>query len=675
VSAVLEAADPNAPARRAADGAAAGEDVFADRETLERDATQVLLRRLQQLKGELQGVMAAAASSEFRKFTASSLIAQIDRLIGEARGDIIRQARSAFTHASDLGDATVTEPLRGARIAIGAAPALDRSLVTHAFDNTVDLLSSDMQQFRNQIVRGVRRAALAGESSFDQIHKLAGSIDAAGFDGAAFKAERAIRTELGRVLNGSTYDRLVSLADTLPFLRKGWRATRDGRTRRGHIEAAKTYTRGHGIPVTEPFKVNAYSEFPGHLAKKIGVATLRFPIDPDATPAGRIAAASTIMCRCNAFVDFDLAELQAFSTGRSKAVSPGMPGFAEPPIDKSAAPTSPPPSTAPAPAQPELPQQLQRQTPKPAIIPGGFVDPYAPAVQRGLEQAYAELLDASRFSLDDERRWREVLQVVNADGTRGPIHIGADHYVSLTPAMIDEIKAGTAWIHTHPSGSAFSWDDMDVAIRLHNEAPTSSLRMVVYGNFGTWHELQIPAGGVITQRQRELLYADYSQYLFKATLNAKRRTEAEFPRMAKDRGISLLEADAIAEMYAQAPRDEEVASLILLHFQEESVEAWKHFAAVANVQYRFYLPKAGTINSKNRSSESTMVDDALEAQRRGIRLDDSDMSIEAWAYRGPDTPLRITTILQQRLHRLGIDVDAQTGERRASKHPTAGQES
>jgi hypothetical protein len=330
-TALLEARDP--ASRRAAAGLAAGADVRLDQLALERDSVAVFLKRLQQLRRELQGIIAAPSTSEFRRFTASSLITEIDALITQATIDLRTLARPTFTKAAQLGIASVDEPIKAASVAITASPHLDRALVTVAFDTTVDLLSEPMLQFRNQIVQGVRRAAIGGESAFTQLQQLAQKIDAAGFDAAAFKAERIYRTEISRVLNGATYDRLTALAETFPFLRKGWRATKDSRTRLGHVEAAATYGRGSGIKIADRFRVNVYQEFPPSAKhpeprppKFLGVATLRYPSDPDTTPAGRLAAATTILCRCNSFTDFDVADLQAFSTART-SVPVHVPAF------------------------------------------------------------------------------------------------------------------------------------------------------------------------------------------------------------------------------------------------------------------------------------------------------------------------------------------------------------
>jgi hypothetical protein len=144
------------------------------------------------------------------------------------------------------------------------------------------------------------------------------------------------------------------------MLRKGWRSTKDGRTRLGHVEAGAIYARGQGIPVSQKFTVNVYDERDKSKAPKLlGKAQLLFPIDPQTEPAGRLAAGATIMCRCNAFVDFDRAALAAFNRQR---VSMALGAPPEPP-------------TTPTTTEPAVPAKIPQ--PK-GVTPAGTV-PRGPA--------------------------------------------------------------------------------------------------------------------------------------------------------------------------------------------------------------------------------------------------------------------------------------------------------
>lgn len=321
-----EQTDPNSPSRRASAARRAGVEVQRDRLRAERAAVEQLTRRLRTLKRELQGVLSAAASTQFRRFTARTLIADIDEIVRDAQSGISSPLSSVFRRARSLGASAVDEAVLAARVVVTSIPRLDPELVTASFELTADLLSEPMQQLRNRVVQGVRSAAVAGEAGFEQIRQLAANIGDVGLDAAEFRAERIVRTELSRVFNATTFERMSELSTSLPFLRKAWRHTRDSRTRLGHRQAGATYTRGRGIPIRDRFRVPVFRESASRPPVSLGTARLRFPVDPQAEPAGRIAAASTILCRCNAFVDFDLGELQAFSTSRSVGFAvPGVP--------------------------------------------------------------------------------------------------------------------------------------------------------------------------------------------------------------------------------------------------------------------------------------------------------------------------------------------------------------
>lgn len=339
---VLEATGTGA-ARQIQRAGAASAEAIAARIKLERETTQQLLKRLATLKAALQKRLLVDVNlTDFKAFTVKSLTDDVDRMIHDATAGLATSAEQNYQAAGDLGMEAIDQPIKSTGLTISPAlPGLDPVLVQAAFGNTVDLLTPPMQQFGSQVKQALRGVALAGDSKQGAINRLRDQIGGAGFDTAAFKAERIIRTELGRTFNAATYDRLVTLSADFPFLKKGWRASRDNRTRTGHREAAAKYARGDGtIPITQSFAVNVYDERPGKPAVLIGVCLLRFPVDPQAQPAGRIAAACTILCRCNGFVDFDLADFAAYTKKAIQQIVPGVPaGTGVPPVTGPTKPT------------------------------------------------------------------------------------------------------------------------------------------------------------------------------------------------------------------------------------------------------------------------------------------------------------------------------------------------
>lgn len=311
---VLEAGDT--PKGRVRDAYRTGGDIQRTFRRTEDETAAQLMTRLDVLQQALRARLTQQLT-DFQRFNLTSLLADVDRMVADAQADIARDARPAFGRANDLGEGAATEPVRALQLNVDAAlPGLDQTLVQVTFGNAVDLLTAPMQQFTTDVKAALRRVALAGDQKFEQIQRLQASIAGAGFDNAQYRAERIMRTELGRVFNMATFTKLVGLSAQFPFLKKAWRATPGSRTRKGHAEAGAKYARGQGIPIAQLFQVNVYDERPGKAAKLIGVAQLRFPIDPETFPAGRIAAGATIQCRCNAFVDIDVAAYSAFARDR-----------------------------------------------------------------------------------------------------------------------------------------------------------------------------------------------------------------------------------------------------------------------------------------------------------------------------------------------------------------------
>lgn len=355
--ALLEAASSDAK-RRSQRARRAALDILSDRNRIERELQRDLITRLRQLKRALQQWLLVEDLTDLRRTDLLQRLAAVDRLIADAMVDVADAARGAYTRAADLGDAHALEPARAADLLVPASqPAMDRAIVQATFDNTVDLLSSPMSQFATDIKVAVRRVALAGDSQQAALEQLRTRIGGQGFDAAAFRAERIVRTEVGRVFNQATYERLVSLGRTFDFLRKIWRATKDARTRTGHREAGVTYARGQGIPLADRFAVRVYQERPGKAPVLQGTVSLRFPLDPEAQPVGRLAAGATIMCRCSAALDFDLAAFAAASRQRV-AIALQTPVFSPPP---SAAAPEPAPAPRAKPVRPRH-KALRRTT-------------------------------------------------------------------------------------------------------------------------------------------------------------------------------------------------------------------------------------------------------------------------------------------------------------------------
>lgn len=338
---------------------------------LENQAAQQLMKRLDTLQQALRQRLTQQIT-DFKRFTLQQLLADVDRLMADTRAQIERDQAGNFGKAGAMGEDAALKPVQALRVQASAVPGLDAQIITATFGNAVDLLSVPMQQFSTEVKAALRRVVLAGDSKMEELQRLQRSIAGAGFDNAQYRAERIMRTEMGRVFNQATYAKLAGLAQQFPFLKKGWRATPGNRTRTGHAEAGRTYARGHGIPIAQRFVIRVFDERDKKAPKQIGVAQLRFPIDPETTPAGRIAAAATILCRCNAFVDIDVAGYAAYAGKRVGALNLGAvpPGPEPEPAPRAALPAKPRKRKLKLPAAPKVVAGAPAaNVPAPAVVP------------------------------------------------------------------------------------------------------------------------------------------------------------------------------------------------------------------------------------------------------------------------------------------------------------------
>lgn len=411
VDRLLEASG-NGPSARIQRSARAAAEIVRDFRRLEGETASQLLARLDRLKRELLaavGVGLADASPA----AIDRLLRDVDRLIAAATTEILGATARPFAAAAVLGEQAATQPVRALQVTLPSVflgRGLDDALARTAEDNTLDLLSPPMRQFASDIRTSIRRVAVAGGQRMEEIQRLQKSIAERGIDQAAFRAERIVRTELGRVFGEATFARLEDLARTFSFLKKAWKATNDRRTRLGHREAGQTYGRGKGIPIAERFQVPVYEERGKAGAKRVGVAALRFPVDPLATPAGRLAAASTILCRCHAVVDVDVARYADFARAQ---VQVALGGPLPPPV------SAPP---APAPVAPTVPAPAPR-VPRPPRVARPRVVPLRPA-----DQSVAQKLQIPRDSKwDVARAAMNAVEQVHGDGplSRLPLRASA----------------------------------------------------------------------------------------------------------------------------------------------------------------------------------------------------------------------------------------------------------
>src|SRR5262245_18543255 len=107
---VLPALEADAATVRRRDGAAAaGREVRQDRTQAERRATQQLLKRFETLKRELQAVLLARSTTDFRRFQVQALLVDVDGLMARAKQDLERLAAQTYEISAQLGAAHVDQ--------------------------------------------------------------------------------------------------------------------------------------------------------------------------------------------------------------------------------------------------------------------------------------------------------------------------------------------------------------------------------------------------------------------------------------------------------------------------------------------------------------------------------------------------------------------------------------
>jgi len=174
----------------------------------------------------------------------------------------------------------------------------------------------------------------------------------------------------------------------------------------------------------------------------IGTALLRFPIDPQAQPQGRIAAGATIMCRCNGFIDFDLADFAAYS---AKQIQTALGG----PL-----PAGPKPQPVPQPGPSARRRRAPRKQAAPpklgnpkAVLPGGPTE--GPLVSDALApQGTLRSLHARAAKLIDQVHSDGILDKIPLKASAARRFYGQFKFYAFGRPV--EIKMSKAGLAAHP---------------------------------------------------------------------------------------------------------------------------------------------------------------------------------------------------------------------------------
>jgi hypothetical protein len=258
-------------------------------DNLEDDTIKQLIRLLQDTRINIAASITDNAT-DFQQFRSRGLIDSIDNIILDFQSQLNRDLAGSLTGVSNIGLASVTEPLDVIGLNVSSFNALSPQQVNIALDFSAELVQNITEDLRGKINTQLRLATLAEKSSFQAMKDITNELGVKATDGVwgtrnrpevvkgvAARAETIVRTEMTRIHNLAHNTTQQQAGNIIPGLLKRWIATADRRTRPTHRNAHRRYFKDP-IPVSEPFRV--------------GNSLLMYPGDPAGSPQ------ETINCRC-----------------------------------------------------------------------------------------------------------------------------------------------------------------------------------------------------------------------------------------------------------------------------------------------------------------------------------------------------------------------------------------
>ena len=238
---------------------------------LEAETVRRHIDLLREMQERLQLQLTSAEGWNERRLR--QLTANVDRLVARYEAQLIGLSNGNLRQSARLGALSVTEPLQAAGVGIGFFDPTPAQLNV-LLDFSADLIRDVGRQTRQAINGEIRLAALGERSTIDAMRRINQRLGVADQTGIAYRGERILRTEMGRVYNLANHSQQQVTAQSVEDLQKAWLATGDSRTRISHLRAHNQV-----VPVNQPFIL-------GSGAKAM------YPLDPN------LPAEESINCRC-----------------------------------------------------------------------------------------------------------------------------------------------------------------------------------------------------------------------------------------------------------------------------------------------------------------------------------------------------------------------------------------
>ncbi len=235
---------------------------------------------LEELDGVRRRVLAELAGAEdFQAHRLGQLVGRLEGVMEDfaTRYDV---AIAPFQRESvQLGRALVSEPIVQGGLAVGV-PEIPRRLIEATIDYQADLVQGLTQDATRRITQALRLGTIRGESPFEVMRSVAGSLRSPGpFASIAARAEAITRTELARIQAVASQATLEESKRLVPDLLKQWQHSGNPNGRPTHMLAD-----GQTREVDDFYEIRPAANKP--------IERLLYPRDP------RASAANSVSCGC-----------------------------------------------------------------------------------------------------------------------------------------------------------------------------------------------------------------------------------------------------------------------------------------------------------------------------------------------------------------------------------------
>lgn len=247
-------------------------------EELEANGAQQFVAKLDELRRLI--VMAIVEEREITAYTSSQLKSRIAELVERFRpaleAQLTENQRRLFVKGIQMIDAT----LKTADLVV-AVPYLSEQLLEQARNFGAELITGITDDARRRVATEINLAVMGQKPLTDVVKAIGRNLDSPSvFGSIATRALAIYKTEVNRMSNLASVERMKQVRGQVPDLEKEWLHSHQGIPRPGHL-----LLDGTRVAVLDTFKL---------VGKNGTVYMVAGPHDP-VLPAGEV-----VNCRCHA---------------------------------------------------------------------------------------------------------------------------------------------------------------------------------------------------------------------------------------------------------------------------------------------------------------------------------------------------------------------------------------